>query len=381
MDRWCGLLRVSLDPKNVSSHFTVGASLCLSSLTNTLSVPSVNAILFNGDRVQCTGNPVIERLSDPQNIASILVSKLGSSVNAWVVGASTFNGPFAIYKEFLNSVNEWGEPPSYKSDGFPASTSIALLMSQCVNEAKKAVARFQRLSPTCKNPPESNDYRAIPKTIIFGFSKGGVVLNQLLTELAISKTEPQLDLKITKMPCAKGSHENPNVSLAKIPDFQKGGVIEIKEENPMPEKMTKMPLTEGACSSMENNGELYPNTRKENPVFAFSPREFMESMVEVHYVDVGLNCRGAYLTEKSVVEKITHLPFAGMRIVLHGTPRQWQDRRRTWIKAEKDMFMKLLRDEEERSEGKLRALERLYFAEKPPNMQMHFEIIECMNLD
>lgn len=97
-------------------------------------VPSANAIFFNGDRVEGSGNLVIERLSDIQKIAEILVSKFGSTVNAWVVEASTFNGSFAVYKDFIPTVNLNGEPKSYKAMGFPASSSIVLLLSNCLNE-------------------------------------------------------------------------------------------------------------------------------------------------------------------------------------------------------------------------------------------------------
>lgn len=97
-------------------------------------MPSANAIFFNGDRIEGTGNPVIERLSDLQNIAKILVSKFGGSINAWVVEASVFNGPFAVYKDFIPSVNQRGEPKSYSPIGFPASRTTVSLLSDCLEE-------------------------------------------------------------------------------------------------------------------------------------------------------------------------------------------------------------------------------------------------------
>lgn len=97
-------------------------------------VPSANAIFFNGDRIEGTGNPVIERLSDLQNIAKILVSKFGGSINAWVVEASVFSGPFAVYKDFIPSVNQRGEPKSYSPIGFPASRTTVSLLSDCLEE-------------------------------------------------------------------------------------------------------------------------------------------------------------------------------------------------------------------------------------------------------
>lgn len=99
-----------------------------------MQVPTANAILFIGDRVEGTGNPVIERLSNIQNIAEILVSKFGASVNAWVIEASTFNGPFALYNEFIQSLNQWGEPQCYNYNGFPASTSVVTLLSNFLKE-------------------------------------------------------------------------------------------------------------------------------------------------------------------------------------------------------------------------------------------------------
>lgn len=102
-------------------------------------MPVANAIFFNGDKIEGTGNPVIERLSDLQKIAEILVSKFGNSVNAWVVEAPLFNGPFAVYKDFIPSVNEYGEPKSYDADGFPASSSIVLLLWNCLKEVLSIV--------------------------------------------------------------------------------------------------------------------------------------------------------------------------------------------------------------------------------------------------
>lgn len=97
-------------------------------------VPSANAVFFCGDRIEGTGNPVIERLSDLQKISETLVSKFGPSINAWVIEASAFNGPFAVYKEFIPSVNQYGEPKSYSPIGFPASTSTVSLLSNFLEE-------------------------------------------------------------------------------------------------------------------------------------------------------------------------------------------------------------------------------------------------------
>ncbi|KAF8380574.1 hypothetical protein HHK36_028062 [Tetracentron sinense] len=318
MDRWSGVLRVSLDP-NFRSQYRVAASLCLSPSSKTLTVPSANAIFFNGDQVEGTGNLVIERLSNTRNIADILVSKLGVSVNAWVVEASIFNGPFAVYKDLIPSVNSWGEPKSYSPDGFPASTSIALILTKCLEEVKNVIPGEQQeqspigVSASCL--PQ-------PKTVILGFSKGGTVLNQLVTELAYSKVESAGILTLVK-------------------------------------------------------------NQQENQIVPCSKESFLNSISEIHYVDVGLNTAGAYLTDHVVIERISKRFMqgaAGIRFVLHGTPRQLCDSRRSFIRDEKDRLLQLLEEEARRSGKKLLVCERLYFANRPPNLQMHFEIIERLDM-
>ncbi|KAL6129067.1 hypothetical protein ACLB2K_072420 [Fragaria x ananassa] len=320
MDRWCGVLNVPLHPL-ARSCYRVAASLCLSPTSKTLIVPSENAIFFGGDRVAGTGNEVIERLSDLQNIAEILVSKIGGSVNAWVIEASDFNGPFAVYKDFIPSVNQWGEPKLYCPDGYPASGSIVSLLSSFLEEVKSHIVRQKALS----TPGISTSHFSQPKILIFGFSKGGTVLNQIVTELGFSD-------------------------------------IELSRDELMEEKKI----------SMEEDIHIVPRTKE----------TLLTSISEIHYVDVGLNSPGAYITDDGAIEKISKCLTQvdnGIRFILHGTPRQWRDSRRSWICDEKDKLVDLLEYEAQRSGGKLQVCEKLYFADRSPDLQMHFEIIE--NLD
>lgn len=94
----------------------------------------MNAIFFGGDRVQGTGNPVIERLSDGQSVAQLLARKLGPRANVWVVEASTYNEGFAVYKDFVPTVDSWGDPKSYDPMCFPAFNTILLLLSRCLEQ-------------------------------------------------------------------------------------------------------------------------------------------------------------------------------------------------------------------------------------------------------
>ncbi|KAK7256412.1 hypothetical protein RIF29_29858 [Crotalaria pallida] len=325
MDRWSGILRVPLHP-NSRTHHRVGASLCLSPGTRTLTVPSANAIFFCGDRVEGTGNPVIERLSNLQKLSEILVSKFGSFINTWVIEASVYNGPFAVFKDFIPSVNQYGEPRSYHPIGFPASTSAVSLLLNCLEEVKKVISGRQIEAHTGSTPSSRFSH---PKTFILGFSKGGTVLNQLVTELGFTDI---------------GSNVNsPHVEQAIDRKF---------------------------------------STREEMDIVPKTKESLLNSITEIHYVDVGLNSSGAYLTDPDVFERISKRLIQGapqVGFVLHGTPRQWSDKRRYWIRDEKDKMLHLLESEAHKNGGKLQVHERYYFADKSPDMQMHFEVIESLD--
>ncbi|XP_057981609.1 uncharacterized protein LOC131166955 [Malania oleifera] len=327
MDRWCGILKVPVSPNGIT-HCRVAASLCLSPTSKRLAVPSANAIFFNGDRVEGTGNPVIERLSDLQNIAEILVSKFGGSINAWVVEAPMFNGPFALYKEFIPSVNQWGEPKLYSPIAFPASVSTVTLLSNCLQEAKNVISEKQKEASSKGASVSQFSQR---KTYLLGFSKGGTVLNQLVTELGFSEV--------------RSSGISPNTGEPRM------------------------------------RGEP-PNIHEENQIIPNSKESLLNSVTEIHYVDVGLNSAGAYLTDGNVIERISKRLVQGaegIRFVLHGTPRQWCDQRRVLIQNEKNRLVQLLESAAQMSGGKLQVHQRFYFADRPSDLQMHFEIIE--NLD
>ncbi|KAL2326167.1 hypothetical protein Fmac_025225 [Flemingia macrophylla] len=220
--------------------------------------------------------------------SEIVVSKFGSFINAWVIEASVFNGPFAVYKDFIPSTNQYGEPRSHHPVGFPASSSTVSLLSNCLEE---------------------------PKTFILGFSKGGTVLNQIVIELGFSDVE-----------------SNANSPSA------------------------GQPIDRHPCGSEEIY--IVPRTKE----------GLLNSISEIHYVDVGLNSAGAYLTNHDVFERISKRLMQGapsLRFILHGTPRQWSDKRRDWIRSERDKMLNLLESEAPKSGGKLKVLARYYFADEP----------------
>ncbi|XVF33609.1 hypothetical protein REPUB_Repub17cG0182800 [Reevesia pubescens] len=254
-------------------------------------VPSANAIFLNGDRVEGARNPVVERLSDLPKIAEVLVSKFGVSINAWVIEASIFNGPFAVYKDFIPSTNGYGEPKSYFPIGFSASTSTVSLLSNCLDQAKNVISGGQ------KKPCSPNISGSEPKTLILGFSKGGTVVNQLVTELGYLEYKPQA---------------NPN---------------HVREQPGVKE-----------LSGVQEEIQIIPRTKE----------SLLNSITEIHYVDVGLNSSGAYITDQNVIGRISKRLVdgaLGIRFLLHGTPRQWCDRRQAWIRDEKDKLYHLLESE------------------------------------
>ena len=138
-----------------------------------------------------------------------------------------------------------------------------------VMQAKKVILGTQvdtksGLSPSCSFSRS--------KTFILGFSKGGAVLNQIVTELGFSDI---------------GSNAN-------SPDV--GQLMGRK---------------------FAGSEEIYvvPKTKE----------DLLNSISEIHYVDVGLNSAGAYLTNHDVFERISKRLMQGaseLRFILHGTPRR-----------------------------------------------------------
>lgn len=165
-----------------------------------------------------------------------------------------------------------------------------------------------------------------PKTIILGFSKGGVVVNQLVTELSYWASKS-----------AKSS-------------------VDISQRSP--------PLL--TC-------DLFPATAS----------DVLSSISEFHYLDVGLNCAGAYTTDHATIKGIASYVSQttdNLRFGLHGTPRQWSDPNRPWILAEKNTMLWLLQDEANKCEGRLTLSEKRYFDGRPRSLLMHFEILEAMDI-
>ncbi|VAI47648.1 uncharacterized protein LOC119317319 isoform X1 [Triticum dicoccoides] len=325
MGRWTGVVHVPLSQG--APLFRVAASLILAP-SKALAVPRANAILFTGDRVPGTGEPAIERLSDAAYLAKLLAGKLAGEANAWVVDAACFAGPFAVYRELVPAVDTVGDPERYDPTGLPAAAGVANILAHCIREIQNKVTRGS-LNDSAGNqePTASLLPSCAPKTTILGFSKGGVVVNQLVAELSYWAS------KSTK------------------------SSVDVSQRSP----------------SLLTGDLLVPATAS----------DVLSSISEFHYLDVGLNCAGAYTTDHAVIKGIASYVSQTsdtLRFVLHGTPRQWSDPNRPWILAEKNTMLRLLQDEAKKCEGRLMPSEKKYFDGRPRSLLMHFEILEAMDI-
>ncbi|KAF7090273.1 hypothetical protein CFC21_093046 [Triticum aestivum] len=325
MGRWTGVVHVPLSQGG--PLFRVAASLILTP-SKALAVPRANAILFTGDRVPGTGEPAIERLSDAAYLAKVLAGKLAGEANAWVVDAACFAGPFAVYRELVPAVDTVGDPERYDPTGLPAAAGVASILAHCIREIQNKVMRGSLNDSTGNQEPTASLLPpCAPKTIILGFSKGGVVVNQLVAELSYWASKS-----------AKGS-------------------VDVSRQN----------------SALLTPDLLVPATAS----------DILSSISEFHYLDVGLSCPGAYTTDHAVIKGIASYVSQttdSLCFVLHGTPRQWSDPNRPWILAEKNTMLRLLQDEANKCEGRLTLSEKRYFGGRPRSLLMHFEILEAMDI-
>ncbi|XP_074579554.1 uncharacterized protein LOC141836047 [Curcuma longa] len=251
---------------------------------------------------------VEDKMLQANYVQTLAKEKVGDFREAWIgraVSNISFNPPsFNLHRGGLGdsiSVKEMMANTPYQGLGGLVTTSSSNLIEQ---------TRENLHATTLLSAP-------FPKTIILGFSKGGTVVNQLVTEYAKLISSPR--------------------------SFD----------------------------------------RKQVHMYPISKEDLLLSISEFHYVDVGLNCAGAYLTDLSAIKEIARcllLNNASLRFVLHGTPRQWSDHHRPWINREKDTLLQMLKDEIHRCEGKLQVEERFYFVNMKPSLQMHFEIIQVMNI-
>eukprot|EP00294_Goniomonas_avonlea_P009759 CAMPEP_0114567408 /NCGR_PEP_ID=MMETSP0114-20121206/15462_1 /TAXON_ID=31324 /ORGANISM="Goniomonas sp, Strain m" /LENGTH=206 /DNA_ID=CAMNT_0001753989 /DNA_START=228 /DNA_END=848 /DNA_ORIENTATION=+ len=198
----------------------------------------------------------------------------------WVIAPSGYyEGVFSRYVHFLPEMTARGDPVRYQADG-NATGQLAALLRTGTSQLRAVEDDRTRL-------------QGLPITLM-GFSKGGVVLNQLLSELSPSRS---LDL-----------------------------------QDPFP---------------------------------------LMRRVQAIHWLDVGLNHPGAYLTDDDTLSAVARLRQPGgtgpPTLLFHGTPRQWKDSFRPHIR---EQCVKLL--------GELGVPVGMvwYFADQEPSLEAHFRVLE-----
>ncbi|GMH42426.1 hypothetical protein BSKO_10345 [Bryopsis sp. KO-2023] len=266
MEKKKAILRILVGPFGANKVWTLGSENSTSPV-----------IFFVGDQLESKGTPPeIYQLQDPKNQVSILAEKFpGSSV--MVVVPSRLEAGFACFDHFLDKTTRCGEPLGYVGKTLTASRQMESILSEGGAEFKNRTAGIK----------------------VLGFSKGGVVLNQLLAEMG---------------------------------------------------------------SIRESLGVGNEGIRKDNAKIF----EFLSSIREMHYLDVGLHCRGGYLTDPRSLQGLGDFEVS---VFLHGTPRQWKDVRRPWVLNEKNMSKALLREEG------VPVHEKLYLENESPGLAMHFNIL------
>lgn len=206
---------------------------------------------------------------------------------------------------------------------------LIVLLIYFIWQVKKLVPRSNKPVPSISSLSLSQQ----PKSVILGFSKGGTVLNQLVAELSC---------------CNMTSHNHSHS-------------VEAEQQSA------------GKASTSVDAIQMLPTTKE----------CFLNSIVGLHYVDVGLNSLGAYITDRDVIVRLSNHVAQGaqtVRFFIHGTPRQWHDRKRAWIREEKDILVGMLKSESRKAGTRLQVCERLYFSDRPPDLEMHFEIIEKLDV-
>lgn len=114
-----------------------------------------------------------------------------------------------------------------------------------------------------------------------------------------------------------------------------------------------------------------PSEARHPPSTALFP-----SLRTFHFLDAGLNSRGAYLTNADAWEGIgcwcrSHKDVG---IVMHGTPRQWSDRTRPFLGEERDRMVALATQEA----VPIKVIR--YFEGEKPSLKQHFMVLEEMEV-
>ena len=234
-------------------------------------------VFFVGDRLEAIGLPLrVLELQNPKFQAALMARKFeGSSVA--VVIPSRYEAGCASYDHFLHRTTATGEPLGYEAGGaagYKAAaqlvsllTSVGLWPDSCTSYSGQRGQLSSAGAASGAAETASSKHNAAPPVHLVGFSKGGVVLNQLLTELA--------EYSLPTQRFAGGRRPRPAVPLFRD----------------LPRHPAGVPVA-GA------SGAAPPLVKEVDKRAA----ELLRSLQAVHFLDAGLNGRGGYLTDPQVCE-------------------------------------------------------------------------------
>lgn len=126
--------------------------------------------------------------------------------------------------------------------------------------------------------------------------------------------------------CQHDEAAESSAELASYPCFRPAVSVNIvsPSETP-PDALMRTVLVGSSATGMPHTNTAFACIRK-TPNAAWTLHCVLQHLGEVHYLDAGLNCRGAHLTDPQMLQGLSQfVQQAAPRISihLHGTPRQW----------------------------------------------------------
>lgn len=296
-----------------------------------------SVILFLGDNVREAGfaitDSVVLRLSDTVEVCKTLASKTEYKSNVFVLEAPKYEYGFAVWSGFFenNKLTKCGDPLGYGSTTFKGIDALGVLIRTLSNDILKV----------------DENATAANNITLCGFSKGGVVLNEILTESAQACTDTPISTVAAYATVTAAFCRNPTKKQQEV---------------------------SGNIGTARYTKDLKKTSDRQKGVL-----KIISKIKELHFLDSGLNCRGAYITDPRVAEGLRpscreKAGLQNIQIRLHGTPRQWKDIRRNWLAGEKNRCFALLKG------AGLDITEKLYLENDELSLGMHFRILEEFNL-
>ncbi|PNW85336.1 hypothetical protein CHLRE_03g181600v5 [Chlamydomonas reinhardtii] len=289
--------------------------------------PARAVVFFEGDQITDEDTREIlglERCS-PEGHLKSMAAHFPDALVLLVMPTTVVSAGQACFGNFICASTATGEPLGFKPQEYRAAAHIRAILA-------------------------ASGFNVAASVELVGFSKGAVVLNQLLTEMAWHEEALANSGGAGPGVAAAGAGASTGAASGSSVPSSAGGVC--------------MPAAARAVAT-----GAAPRTA------APADARLLDSIRTVHFLDAGLNSRGVHLTDAGVVHWLgrrhQRLP---LDLQLHGTPRQWADRKRPWITAEKTRFIELLKT----AECRISPREVAYFSGQPGTLKQHFDIIAAM---